>query len=108
MRRHLEGIRSGDDGHEWHVQNGDGRARPPHFEIQAVEPILLLRARVDDKEPKAEFFEMGDPRTGRTVRCEIEFRLGTTKRPTHISRAQATERQKYKGIMAFLWASVHN
>jgi hypothetical protein len=71
MTRHLEGIRSGDDGHEWHVHSGDGRAHPPRFEIQAVEPILLLRARVDDKQPKAEFFEVGDPRTGRMVRCEM-------------------------------------
>jgi hypothetical protein len=80
MRRHLEGIRSGDDGHEWHVQNGDGRARPPHFEIQAVEPILLLRARVDDEQPKAEFFEMGDPITGTHDAMRNEFQTWHKRR----------------------------
>lgn len=56
MTRHLERIRSIENGDEWHVQNGDARPHCPRLEVQAVEPILLLWTRVDDKQPKAKLW----------------------------------------------------
>lgn len=55
---YLEGIPTGKNRHERHVNNCDARAKLPHFEIHAAEPILLHRPRLDDKQPKAQLCHM--------------------------------------------------
>lgn len=55
--QYLEGIRSGENCHEWHVSDCDARAKHPYFEVQAAEPVPLHRARLDDEQPKAKLYQ---------------------------------------------------
>ena len=80
--QYLEGIRSGENCHKWHVKNCDARTNHPHFEVQAAEPIPLRRPRLDDKQPEAEFCrrrtrQYQEERTnGAHENCAFTFKVG--------------------------------
>ena len=57
MTLHLERIRPHEDCHQWYGKNGNYGAHDPCFKVQAPEPILLRRTRVENEEPKTEFWE---------------------------------------------------
>lgn len=66
LRAYLEGVVPREDGNQWHVRDRDDAADDPSSEVQASEPVLLYRARVDEEEPKAELFQMRDPAAPRS------------------------------------------
>ena len=84
MSPHHERIRPCEDCDQWHGKDGNYGARDPRFKVQTSEPILLRWPRVENKEPKTEFwevefllwfvgahrhltFKMGYPESGQTV-----------------------------------------
>ena len=58
---HLEWVCPRENRDKWHVGHGDKRADDPCPEVQASEPVLLYRARVDEEEPETKLFQMRDP-----------------------------------------------
>ena len=59
MTPHLERIGSREDCHHRHVKDGNCGANDPCFKVQTPEPILLHRTRVENEEPKTEFWAAG-------------------------------------------------